>query len=138
MRPSASPLQHTLSMQWVSLAYLKSLVNDNSFQPEGVKLTAYNSTTAILIVFLFDEEHQGIKHLNISLVVCHEECCFYMQDGILPFVKSIEADLKKAGDRCAQNKDPGGVCSCSLLIANYGGIMAVPTNPPYCLVYPIV
>ena len=30
--------QCTLNMQWVSLAYLKSLVNDNSFQPEGIKL----------------------------------------------------------------------------------------------------
>ena len=45
-------------------------------------------------------------------------------------------DLKKARDRCTQNKDPGRACSYSLLIANYGGIMAVPTDPPYCLVYP--
>ena len=59
-----------------------------------------------------------------------------MQDGILPFVKSIEVDLKKVRDRHAQNKDPGGVHSYSLLIANHGGIMAVPTDLPYCLVYP--
>ena len=127
--------QHTLNMQWVSLIYLKSLVNDNSFQPEGFKPNAYSSTTAILMVFLFNEQHQGIEHVHISLVVCHKECHLYMQDGILPFMKSIEVDLKKARDRHTQKKDPGGACSYSLLIANYGGIMAVPTDPPYCLVY---
>ena len=123
----------TLNMQQGSLAYLMSLVN--SFQPEGIKPNVYSGTTAILIVFLSNEEHQGIEHMHISLVVCCEECCLYMQDGILPFV---EADLKKARDRHAQNKDPGGAHSYSLLIANYGDIMPIPTDPPYCLVYPTV
>ena len=51
-------------------------------------------------------------------------------------MKAIEADIKKVRDRHTQNKDPGRVCSYVLLVANYGGIMAIPTNPPYCLVYP--
>ena len=83
------------------------------------------------LCFPSNEEHQHIEHVHISLVVHHDECCLYMQDGILPFVKSIEADLKKARDKC-------GAHSYSLLIANYGGVMAIPTNPPYCLVYPTV
>ena len=59
--------------------------------------------------------------------------------GCDPSLREVHrSGLKKARDRCAQNKDPGGVCSYSLLIANYGGIMAIPTDPPYCLVYPIV
>ena len=132
------PLWHTLNMQWVSLTYLKSLVNDNSFQPEGIKPNTYSGTTAILIVFLSDEEHQGIKHMHISLVVHHEECHLYMQDGILPSTKSIEVDLKKVRDTYTQNKDPDGVRSYSLLIANYRGVMAIPTDPPYCLVNPTV
>ena len=131
-------LQHTLNMQWVSLIYLKSLVADNAFQPEGIKPDTHSHTMAILIIFLSDKEHQSIEHVHISLVVQHEECCLYMQDGILPFVKSIETDLNKVRDRHAQNKDPGRVHSYSLLIANYGGIMAVPTDPLYCLVYPTV
>ena len=76
--------------------------------------------------------------MHISLVVHCKGYCLYMQDGILPFVKSIEVDLKKVRDQHAQNKDPGRVHSYSLLIANYGSIMANPTNPPYCLVYPTV
>ena len=130
--------QCTLNMQWVSLIYLKSLVTDNASQPEGVKPDTYSHTMAILIIFLSDIEHQGIEHVHIVLVVWCEGCHLYMQDGILPFMKSIEADLKKAWDRHAQNKDPGWAHSCSLLIANYGGMMAVPTDPPYCLVYPTV
>ena len=98
----------------------------------------YSGTTIILIVLLSNEEHEGIEHVHISLVVHCEECCLYMQDWILPFVKSIKADLKKVRDQHTQNKDPGGVHSYSLLIANYGCIMAIPTNPLYCLVYPTV
>ena len=133
-----APLRHTLNMQWFSLIYLKSLVADNSFQPEGIKLDTYSNTTALLIVFLSDEEHQGIEHVHIGLVVRHEGCHLYMQDGILPFMKSIEVDLKKVREWHTQNKDPGRAHSYSLLIANYGGIMAIPTNPPFCLVYPTV
>ena len=130
--------QCTLNMQLVSLAYQKSLVNDNSFQPEEIKPDTYSGTTAILILFLSNWEHKCIEHVHIGLLLHHEECHLYMQDKILPFVKSIEMNLKKVRDRCTQNKDPGGVHSYSLLIANYWGIMAIPTNPPYCLVYPIV
>ena len=35
-------------------------------------------------------------------------------------------------------KDPGGICSYAMLVANCGGIMAIPTDPPYCLVYPTI
>ena len=125
-------------MQWVSLIYLKSLVAENAFQPEGIKPDTYSHSMAILIIFLSNKEHQGIEHMHIGLVVRCEGCHLYMQDGILPFVKPIEADLKKVRDGHAQNKDPGGEHSHSLLIANYRGIMAVPTDPPYSLVYPTV
>ena len=77
-------LQCTLNMQWVSFAYLKSLVNDNSFQPEDVKPNSYSGTTVILILFLPNEGHKCIKHMHIVLVVHHEECNLYMQNGILP------------------------------------------------------
>ena len=39
---------------------------------------------------------------------------------------------------CVEGLDPGGRHSYCLLLTNYGGIMAIPTDPPYCLVYPIV
>ena len=109
---------------------------NNCFQPEAVKPDLYSSSTAILIVFLSDEEHKYIQHMHIGLVVHHTGCNLYMQDRILPFVKSIKVDLAMARDRHVHNKDPAGVPSYALLVANYRGVMAVPTNPPYCLVYP--
>ena len=47
-------------------------------------------------------------------------------------------DLEKVRERPTKNKDSGGMHSYSLLVANYGGIMAIPTDPLYCLVYPTV
>ena len=132
-----APPQHTLNMQWVSLIYLKSLVTDNAFQPEGDQPDMYSHTMAILITFLSNKEHQGIEHVHISLVVWCEGCHFYMQNGILPFVEP-EKGMGQTCKRCgtgAENKDPGRA-GLSLIIANYGGVMAVPTDPPYCLVYP--
>ena len=83
-------LWHTLNMQSPS-------------PPSPLEPDAYSNTTAILIVFLSDEEHQGIENVHINLVVHHEGCHLYMQDGILPFVKSIEVDLKKGeGQTCPE------------------------------------
>ena len=71
-------------------------------------------------------------------MVWHEGCHLYMQNGILSYMQSIEADLQKVWDRHTENKDLGRVRSYSLPIANYGGVLAIPTDPPYCLVYPTV
>ena len=73
------PPWHTLNMQHVSLTYLKSLISDNCFQPEGTPSDAAGGSTAILLIFLSDEQHTIIQHIHLSLVV-H---------------KSIEEDLKK-------------------------------------------
>ena len=83
-----------------------------------------------------NEEHQGIQHMHIGHVAHHVRCNLYTQDGILPFVKSIEEDLAKVRERCAHNKDVGGMHSYALLVANYDGAMAVPADPLYRLVYP--
>ena len=60
-------------------------------------------------------------------MVCHIGCNLYDQDG--PFIKSIEEDLEKV--RHDAGKDPGGVCSYAMLVA-------IPMDPPYCLIYPVV
>ena len=128
----------TLNMQCISLMYLKSLISDNCFQPEGMPSDAASGSIAILIIFLSDEQHTAIQHIHIGLVVHHVGCNLYEQDGILPFINSIEEDLKKAWQKRDVGKDPGGVSSYAMLVANFGGIMAIPTDPPYCLVYPMI
>ena len=128
----------TLNMQHVSLMYLKSLISDNSFQPEGMPSDAVSSSTTILIVFPTDAKHTTIQQVHLSLVVCCVSCNLYDQDGILPFIKSIEEDLEKARQRHDAAKDPSGVHSYAMLVAKFGSIMVIPMDPPHCLVYPIV
>ena len=99
---------------------------------------AVSGSTAILIVFLSDEQHMAIQHIHISLVVHCISCNLYDQDGILPFINSIEEDLKKVRQKQDVSKDPSGVCSYAMLVTNFGSIMAIPTDPPYCLVYPVI
>ena len=93
-------------------------------------------TSAILLVFLSDDQHETIEYVHIGLVVHRTGCQLYEQKAIPVFIKSIEDDLKKARSKWATGKDPGEVCSFSMFIGNFGGLMAVPTDPPYCLVYP--
>ena len=66
----------------------------------------------------------------------HTSYQLYEQKAIPLFIKSIEDDLKKARSKQAAGKDPGKAHSFSMFISNFGGLMAVPTNPAYCLVYP--
>ena len=123
-------------MQHISLTYQKSLISDNCFQPEGTPSDAASGSMAILIVFLSDEQHTTIQHIHLSFMVHHIGCNIYDQDGILSCINSIEEDLKKARQKRDAGKDPGRVRSYAMLVANFGGIMAVPMDPPYCLVYP--
>ena len=129
-------LQHTLNMQHIPLTYFKSLVSEDSFQPEGMTMDVASNSTAILIVFLLDDQYKAVQHVHIELMVCCIGCTLYRQKAILPFIHSIEEDLERARLKQASGRDPGLACSYSILVANFGGLMAIPTDPPYCLVYP--
>ena len=126
--------QHSLWMQRVPLNYLLNVVDINAFQPEGSTVNSISGLTAILIVFLSDADFRGVEHVHINLVVCCTDCKPYDQSGILPFIKTINDNLEKARKRGSKS----GLCSYSLLVANYWGVMVVPMEPPYCLIYPTV
>ena len=132
-----APPQHTLNMQWVSLTYLKSLVNDNCFQLEGIKPDSYSSSTAILVVFFSYEEHRCIQHVHIGLVVCCTGCNLHMQDRILPFVKSIEADLAKVRTDMPTTRTQEGCIHTPCLLPIMGVSWPLPLTL-YYLVYPMV
>ena len=125
----------TLNMQRLPL---KCLVADNSFQPEGTPHNVASNSTAILIIFLSDEQHSAIQHIHIGLVVCCVGCEMYEQKGILPFIQPTKEDLKKVWQKWESGKDPSGAHSYVMLVANYGSLMAMPTDLPYCLVYPTI
>ena len=123
-------------MQCVPLTYLKSLVSKGSFQPEGMTMDVVSNSAAILIVFLSDDQHEAIQYIHIGLVVHHVGCSLYEQKAILPSIHSIKEDLERARLKQASGRDPGPACSYSMLVAKFGGLMAIPTDPLYCLMYP--
>ena len=98
----------------------------------------YSSPMAVLHVFLPNDQLEVIKHMHIGLVVHCVASNLTIQAGILPFVESIEKYLAKARERHAHRKNVSGMCSYSLLVTNYWSVMALPTEPPFCLMYPTI
>ena len=103
-----------------------------AFQPEGSTANSISGSTAILIVFLSEADFKGMEHIHIGLMVHCADCKLYDQSGILPFIETVNDNLEKA----PKNRSKSRLHSYSLLVANYGGIMVVPMEPPYCLMYP--
>ena len=82
-----------------------------AFQPEEFEMDSYSCSTTILTIFLSDDELSAIKHVHISLVVCHMGSKLAAQDRILPFLESIESDLVEVRRKHADRKDTGWVHS---------------------------
>ena len=95
-----------------------------------------SNSTPILIVFLSDDQHEAIQYVHIGLVVRHVGCTLYEQKAIVPFIHSIEEDLERARFKQVSGRDPGPAHTYSILVTNFGGLMTIPTDPPYCLMYP--
>ena len=93
-------------------------------------------TTAILLVFQADSQHEEIMDVYMGLIVHRVESCLYTLDQILDFIKEIEVDLEAVRDVLKARGDPGKRRAFCLFVSNFGGAMAIPTDPPYCLVYP--
>ena len=83
-----------------------------------------------------DGQHERITDVYVGLVVHRVESCLYTLDQILDFVTDIEVDLKVVRDTLKAGGDPSKRCAFCLFVSNYGGTMFIPTDPPYCLVYP--
>ena len=92
--------------------------------------------TAILLIFQADSKHKEITDIYVGLVVCRAESRLYAPDQILGFVKDIEVDLQEVHDALKARSDPGKRHAFYLCVDNLSGAMSVPTDPPYCLVYP--
>ena len=94
-------------------------------------------TTAILLIFQGDDQHQKITDIHVGLMVCCIESHLYAPNQILDFVSDIEVDLKVGCDALKAEGDPGKRHTFCLFVNNYGGAMSVPMDLPYCLVYPM-
>ena len=96
-----------------------------------------SGTTAILLVFQVDGQHERITDVYVGLVVHRVESRLYTPDQILDFVTDIEVDLKAAHDALKAWVDPGKRHAFCLFVSNYGGAMSIPMDLPYCLIYPM-
>ena len=130
-----TPVQQNLDMQCLDLTDFEALIDQNSFQPPTTPASSASHTTALLLVFHTDTDLKDIGHINIGLIVHHQGCNFYEQDAICGYMGSIRADL-------VVTKRKYWVAGCklptwafALLVGNFEGRIAVPTNPPYCLIY---
>ena len=95
-----------------------------------------SGNTAILLVFQADDQHEKITDVYIGLIVYHIKSCLYAPEKIFDFVSDIEVNLKVVHDALKTRGDPGKRHTFCLFVNNSGGVMSIPTDPPYCLVYP--
>ena len=123
-------MQCTLLMQHTTYAHLTNLVHKNYFQPEGMTIDAASHTTASLLVFLSDAQHEAIKYIHIGLVVHHTGCRLYNQQAIPLFILSIEVDQDSEVEAGIQQ-------GFSLLVTNFDSLMATPNDPPYSKEVPL-
>ena len=132
------PIHRTLNMQCISLDYLQKLIAEGASMPSVVEgILELSGMTAILLVFQVDNQHEKITDVYVGLVVCCVESHLYAPEKILDFVSNIEVDLKAVHDALKAGGDPGKRHAFCLFVNNYGGVMFIPTDPPYCLIYPM-
>ena len=134
---TSAPIQCTLNMQHISLDYLQKLITEGAFMPSVAEGTLeLSGMTVILLILQVDDQHEQITDVYVGLVVCHVESCLYAPEKILDFVSDIEVNLKVACDALKAGCDLGKRHTFCLFVNNYGGVMSVPTDLPYCLIYP--
>ena len=114
-------------------ACLQRLIAEGAFMPPASECTLKLSrTTAILLIFQVDDQHEKITDVYIGLMVHCIESHLYAPDKIFDFVSDIEVNLKVAHDALKAGGDPSKrhtFCLCQQL---WGC-----NDLPYCLIYPM-
>ena len=124
-------------MQCLSLGSLCTLLSEGAFAPPRSNMPPeLSGMTAILLVFQADGGHEKITNIYVGLVVRRVDSHLYSPSQIPDFIQDIEGDLRVAHNALKAGRDPGKRRTYCLFVDNLSGIMSVPTDPPYCLVYP--
>ena len=124
-------------MQRMSLEGLHTLLSEGTFvPPQSNTAPELSRTTAILLVFQADSKHKRIINVYVGLVVRRVDCHLYSPNQINDFIQDIDVDLRKARDALKARCDASKRHAYCLFMDNLSGVMSVPTDPPYCLVYP--
>ena len=131
------PLICMLHMQRLSLDGLCTLLAEGTFMPPRSKRPPeLSEMIAILLVLQADSRHEKITNVYVGLMVCRVKSRLYSPSQIHNFIKDIEGDLKVACNALKAGGDPSKRHAYCLFVDNLSGTMSIPTDPPYCLVYP--
>ena len=124
-------------MQCISLNGLCTLLSEGTFMPQQSNMPPkLSGTMAILLVFQVDNVHERIINVYMGLVVHRIDSCLYSPSQINDFIKDIEGHLWVAHNALKAGRDPSKRCAYCLFVDNLSGVMFIPMDPPYCLVYP--
>ena len=131
------PILHTLHMQCISLNGLHILLSEGAFAPPQSNMPPeLSSMMAILLVFQVDSEHKRIINICMGLMVCRVNSCLYSPSQINDFIQDIDVNLREVCDALKAGCNASKKRTYCLFVDNLSGIMSIPTDPPYCLVYP--
>ena len=89
------PMHRMLLMQHIPYHYFNNMAQDQAFQPVKAVLKDATDTTAILLVFVSDDQMTSIEHIHIVLVVSRIGSQIYEPKAIPQFIQYIEANLKQ-------------------------------------------
>ena len=124
-------------MQRLSLDSLCTLLTEGVFAPpQSERTPKLSGMTTILLVLQADSRHEKITNVYVGLTVCRVDSHLYSPSQIHDFIKDIEGDLQAAHDALKARDDPSKRHAYCLFVEYLSGTMSVPTDPPYCLVYP--
>ena len=94
--------------------------------------------TAILLLFISNASYTDIEYIHIRLVVIHWGYKVGDQSSIVPYISFIQNQLAETCTRAQTRKSSlPQLHSFCLFVEDCESMMAPPTEPPYCLVYPI-
>ena len=131
------PILCTLRMQHISLEGLCTLLSEGAFAPPQSNMAPELSRMmAILLVFQADSEHKRIINVYMGLVVHRVDCHLYSPNQINDFIQDIDVDLWEACNALKAGHDASKRRAYCLFMDNFSGVMSIPMDPPYCLVYP--
>ena len=122
------PILRTLRMQCISRYAFAPL--QSNMAPELSRMMV------ILLVFQADSEHKRIINVYVGLMVRRVDCRLYSPNQVNDFIQDIDVDLQVAHDAPKAGRDAGKRHTYCLFVGNLSSVMFVPTDPPYCLVYP--
>ena len=124
-------------MQCISLDGLCTLLSEGAFAPSHSNTPPKLSRmTAILLVFQVDSEHERIINVYMGLVVHRVNSHLYSPSQINNFIQDIEVNLWKVCDALKARHDASKRHAYCLFVDNLSGVMSIPMDPSYCLVYP--